>query len=48
MTIDDYCQSYGVDYITIDAMYLSATDGAAQERARRSIRGAQGLGAIRC
>lgn len=33
MTIhDDYYENYGVDYITIDTMYLGLTDGAAQER----------------
>ena len=33
MTIhDDYYENYGVDYITINTMYLGLTDGAAQER----------------
>lgn len=45
MTIhDDYYENYGVDYITIDTMYLGLTDGAAQERTplypRRSRAGA--------
>ena len=34
MTIhDDYYENYGVDYITIDTMYLGLTDGEDEGRA---------------
>ena len=45
MTIhDDYYENYGVDYITIDTMYLGLTDGADAGAHAALSRGAQGLG----
>ena len=45
MTIhDDYYENYGVDYITIDTMYLGLTDGADAGAHAALSRRAQGLG----